>query len=473
MAIDFKRQEYLKYLPQWQLINAVTTLDGVEDHLITLNDFDKSAENTERNRKYKARAVAYPIAGHTLEGLVGLLFAKDPTITLPPELEYLRDNADGAGVSLYQQAQDVASDVAGKGRGGLWTTFPEAPEGGISQDDINRGLYVATIHEIEAERIINWRTTTVGSSTFLSLVVFTESVEVVGEDGYSIEAVPQIRELALDDGVYTVRAWQKNAKTDKWEVISESIPADRAGKSLNRIPFSFVGARSNSAEIDNPPMLALSKINLAHFRNSADFEDSCWFVGQAQPWMSGITQSHVDLMQKNNMYVGSRNTLGVPSGEQFGFAAAPPNPLVRQAMLDKVEMMIGLGARFIQRTGTVKTATESESDDRGAYCPLALISGNISEAYAKAIEWAGLFMGSTGEVVFELTKDFVSPNATAQELQAMIAGFVQGAIPIGAYFAWLKRVGLEDDEKTIEQFAEEVGASTMPNLDAEQDSATL
>lgn len=467
MSIDFQRNEYKHALPKWQLVDSVCTLEGIEDHLITLNDHDTSVENRERNAKYKERAVAYPIAGHTLEGLVGLLFSKDPKVTVPTELEYLLTNADGTGVSIYQQAQDVAGDVASKGRAGLWTTFPQT-DGAISQADINAGLYVATIHEIEADRIINWRTTTVGAQTFLSLVVFTEEVEVVGDDGYEIKSVKQLRELALDDGVFAVREWQKNEKTGKWEIVGEpSYPTDRAGNTLNRIPFSFVGSRSNSSEIDNPPMLALSKINLAHFRNSADFEDSCWYVGQAQPWMSGVTQAHVNMMKENKMYAGSRTMLAVPDGGQFAYASAAPNPLVRQAMLDKVDMMIGIGARFIQETGPAKTATESNSDDRSAYSQLAVISGNLSEAYTAAIQWAGVFMGSVGDVLFETTKDFISPTATAQEIQAIVAGFVQGAIPMSAYFNWMQRVGLEDEEKTIDQFAEEVGQSAMPDLDAD------
>lgn len=467
MSIDFKRAEYKTALPKWQLIDDVITSDGVESHLLTLNDFDKSSQNLERNRKYKERAVMYPVAEHTLDGLIGMMFSKDPKVSVPAGLEYILTNADGAGVSLYQQAQDVAADVTSKGRSGLWVTFPKV-EGPISQEDTQAGKYVATIHEIEAGRIINWRTTTIGSQTFLSLVVFTESVEAVGEDGYSIETVPQIRELSLDDGAYTVREWQKDAKTDKWFIVGESIPTDSRGNPLSRIPFTFVGSRSNSQEIDNPPMLALAKINLAHFRNSADFEDSCWYVGQAQPWMSGITQGHIDLMNKNNMYAGSREVLGVPTGETFGFASAPPNPLVRQAMLDKIEMMIGLGARFIKETGAPKTASESESDDRAAYSKLAMISGNLSEAYTQALQWAAEFMGAAGEILFETTKDFVSPKATAQEIQAIIAGFVQGALPVGAYFKWLQRVGLEDEEKTVEEFSDEVGKVVMPDLDGEE-----
>ena len=140
----------------------------------------------------------------------------------------------------------------------------------------------------------------------------------------------------------------------------------------------------------------------------------------------------------------------------FGFASADANPLVRQAMLDKLEMMIGLGARFIQESGVAKTATEDDNDDKKQNSTLSLISGNVSDAYVQALKWAAMYMGETVESVFELNKEFTSPKATAQELQAMVAGFIQGAIPLGDYFRWMKKVDLTDKEKTIEEFSEEV-----------------
>lgn len=463
MTIDFKRDEYKDNLERWLLADNITSSRDVDQYLIALNPLDKGPENAARNKQYKERAVLYPVAGYTLQGLIGLIFNKKPVIELPPQLEYLRENVDGSGISLIQQGQDSSSNVIKKGRSGLFTTYPKT-DGEVSQADISDGKIVASIKKIDAEQIIGWKTTTTGAKTYLSLVVISEQIEVT--ENYEIKKKEQIRELALESNIFIVREWQKNDR-DEWKVIDESTPTDATGSTWDVIPFTFIGSMSNTSVVDDAPLYPLCVINKAHYRNSADYEDSVWFVGQAQPWMSGVSQAHVDMMKKNDMYVGSRTLLGVPTGESFGFASADPNPLVRQAMLDKLDMMIGLGARFVQDSGKVKTASEDNNDERSKNSGLALVSANISEAYTQALKWAARYMGADESAIeFETNQEFISPTATAQELQAMIAGFVQGAIPMGSYFKWMQKIDLVDKDKTIEEFSEEVGQAGMTDFGA-------
>jgi len=128
--------------------------------------------------------------------------------------------------------------------------------------------------------------------------------------------------------------------------------------------------------------------------------------------------------------------------------------------------MVGQGARYVQPGGVAKTATEADNDASVQHSALALISANVSEAYTQAIEWCARYMNVqlTGEYGFETTQEFVQPNATAQEIQAMVAGFIQGAIPVGDYFRWLKKVDIVEGEKTLEEFSAEVGTTDMPAL---------
>lgn len=470
MPIDFQHPDYTKNYPKWELTEHTCKANEVEKYLITLNKLDTSSENVERNKNYKDRAVFYPVVGHTLEGMIGLIFSKYPEVELPAPLDYALSNCDGSGVSIYQQSQIASAEIIQKGRAGLFVSYPKTT-GPVSVADMAQGGFIATIHLIEAEQILNWRTELKGSQSVLTLVVIKESVEVVQADGYEIKMVDQIRELAIVDGIFIVREWRKNDK-DEWIVFAESTPTDARGTPWTEIPFVFLGAVSNTPEVNDPPLYPLAKINIAHYRNSADYEDSVWYVGQAQPWMSGITQTHVDLMRENKMYVGSRNLLGVPGGETFAFASADPNPLVRQAMLDKLEMMVGLGARFIQGNGQAKTATEARNDAAVQHSSLSLVSSNISEGYTQALAYAAQYMGADGEIVFQTSMDFVSPTATAQDIQAMVAGFIQGAIPMSDYFRWLKKVDLVESEKTVEQFSEELSTVQMPALDQTKDNQT-
>ncbi|MBL2900728.1 hypothetical protein ELM60_26350, partial [Klebsiella pneumoniae] len=106
--ITYVRPEVRAAMPVWKKIRDVCKgADAVKaagnEYLPFLDPSDKSARNKKRNADYIQRAVFYAITGNTKVGLLGLAFRKDPTMTAPDKLNYLRDNADGAGASIYQQ----------------------------------------------------------------------------------------------------------------------------------------------------------------------------------------------------------------------------------------------------------------------------------------------------------------------------------------------------------------------------------
>lgn len=471
MAIDAQHPQYVEEEPTWRKIEDITRLKNLSSYLIKLNPHDDSAENNARNEQYRKRAVFYAIAQQTVSGLLGLMFNRAPAVNLPSGLEYLAENADGAGVSIVQQSKGISEDVVRKSRGGLYVSYPKT-DAPVSRADIQSGRMVATIHRLEPESIINWRTRTVGSKTILELVVIAAEDERVGSDGYEVVKVPQMRELFLDeDGTYNERIWEKDNKNE-WQPKELYAPRDHSGNPLTEIPFTFVGAENNDHNVDPSNMRALVEVNIGHYRNSADFEDSVWFAGQPQPWMSGITKAHLDLMKEAGMYVGSRNVLGVPAGEQFGFASAPPNPLVKEAMADKVMLMVQLGARMIQPGTAAKTATQVSGEREAQHSTLSLIAANVSEAYRKAIAWAGAYMGiETNDVEFELNRQFVRPDADAAEIREVVATFIQGALPVGDYVRYMKERDLMDPDKPDEEYTEELADAAgsgmgMPDMGA-------
>lgn len=173
------------------------------------------------------------------------------------------------------------------------------------------------------------------------------------------------------------------------------------------------------------------------------------------------------MMKENNMYVGSRNILGVPDGGTFGFAAPQPNPLVRQAMQDKIEMAMMLGARLMQPGSAPKTATEVAGIREAQHSVLSLIAANVSEAYTQALQWAGRYMGvpdgpQMDEISYQINQEFVAPDATPQELQQVMAGFLQGTMPMGDYVRWMQRNGYFDEEQQVEDYADDLSSRAMP-----------
>lgn len=445
--IDSTSALYDAKIAEWKKADDIIKSKNLDNYLVMLNPNDKSAENLDRNAQYKERAIFYAIAGQTLRGMVGSIFRKWPQITVPDELMYLQSDADGSGVSIYQQSQAVTSDVLSKGFAGLAVSFP-VTDGDISVE--NQSLVTAKISRFEPEQIINWR----AEGGEIVLVVLSEVESVLADDAYDVEMIDVLRELALEGGVYVERKWAKD-EAGKYQVVSEIFPTDSTGSSWDVIPFIFVGSSDNDSIPDDAPLKPLIDINIGHYRNSADLEDSCWFCGQAQPYMSGLTQDYIDMLKSNNMYVGSRSLIGVPSGETFGFAQANPNPLVRELMIDKIEMMISMGARLMQPGSATKTATQAAGDIEAQTSALALAASNVSEAYTTALGYVARYMGVNADnLSYTLNQDFINSIADANMLREVVASFVSGAMPVGDYTRYMRKNELFTDDKSDEDYAD-------------------
>jgi hypothetical protein len=411
------------------------------DRLPYINAHDKSPENVDRNKAYRERAVFKNATGHTRNGLLGLAFHKDPTLTVAQKLEYLQDNANGSGVSIYQHSQGTLEKVLEAGRHGLYVDYH--PDDGIGGR--------AVILSYCAEDIINWRTGMVNGRSVLTLVVLREWPEI--EDGFGFKVIEQYRELALEGDGFVCRVWRRSGPKGGGPlvVIEEFKPAGGNGR-LKEIPFTFVGAQNNDPSIDESPLYDIAMINLGHYRNSADYEDSVFWCGQAQPWISGLDEQWRDWMETSGVYVGSRAPMMLPVGGAFGYAQPQPNTLVKEAMADKNQMMIELGARMVVASLTAKTATESRGDQSASTSVLAGCVANVSEAYTQAILWCCQYMGvSDAKVSYQINQEFVELTADPQMITALVGLWQNGGFAKSDLRAYLRKLGLIAPERTDQQ----------------------
>ncbi len=458
MSIESKNPQYTAHIDNWNLVNDICDAKNLNTYLVQLNPDDLSAKNKTRNSQFFKRAVFSAVTGYTAKGFLGKAFSKRPELNIPDDLyDAVTKNIDGIGTSIYQQSQEVMRDVIRIGRAGLLVDFPPV-DGDTSRADMNSQEVFATITRYNASQIINWKTEKIGAALKPTLIVLTSSYSEKGKDEFETIIGDICIELRLEEGIYVQREWRKTADTSQWYVWSEVIPRNSRGETLDYIPFVFVGSEANTYQIDFLPMYNLAKLNVGHFNNSAIYEDSVFTVGQVQPWMSGLNQETMELMDSNNMYVGSGRLLGVPSGEKFDFAQAGENMLAREAMKDKVEMMIGLGAMFMSQNNQAKTATQVDGELMAQHSILSIIAHNVSEGYNDALAILAEFMGSdTGDIYYQINQDFIDPKADANMLNAVVASFLQGVLPMSDLYSWQKRHGLIDTEKTLEEYQDEIG----------------
>jgi hypothetical protein len=430
--------------------NSIASLPGTR-YLPAPNACDVSSENIERYRSYLARAVFVNFTAATKEGFLGMVFRRDSEIKLPASLAYLEENANGAGLALDQQIRETVGDTIETGRYGLLVDYPDA-EPGLTASQVRARNLQARILPYTAESIINWRCTIIDGQRLLSLVVLQEDVELVDSDGFGAAMSVQYRVLMLVDGVYVQAIYDKegNAIGDPY------VPRKFSGSSWNRIPFFFVGSQNNDESVDKSLLYDIGELNVAHYRNSADYEESSFMTGQPTPWASGLTQTWVSEVMGGKLNIGSRAAVLLPEGGAFGLAQANPNQMPQQGMLDKETQLVKIGANIISDMSGNMRVDQIKMIFSGKTSKLALLVSNVEQAYYSALAACAEFMGSsTEEAEVKINKEFFDASLDPQQVMASIALLDRGIIAAQDMRWQLRTGGLISHDRTDEDIEAE------------------
>lgn len=474
--VTYTRQDYSAALSRWRLVRDVCKGSETVKAQGTLylpqpNAHDESDENTRRYEAYLARAVFYNATGRTKGSLVGAVFRTWPILTLPAKLDYVAKDVDGQGVSIYQQSQSVIGHLLEVGRHGLLVDYPSVEPGTVSQADMASGLIRPTIASYQAESIINWRMKQVGGKHVLSLVVLQETYDEETDDGFGLESKDQFRVLRLNENNrYQQELWRQAG--GEWAIYEVQEPLDGSGKPWTVIPFQFLGSENNDSSIDESPLYDMAEINIGHYRNSADYEEAAYLVGQPQPWMSGLDEQWRDHLEETGIYLGSRAPWLLPQNGACGVWQAQPNTVAKEAMDAKERQMVALGARLIEKGSAVKTATQAEAETAAEHSALSLIVSNVSEVYTQCLQWMAQYLGIAGEIEYTLNQDFTQANLDPQMLQQILQAVMAGKMPESDFWRYLRDFQLIDPEKTDEDIREEL-ASSGAGLNLEDDNEAV
>lgn len=465
--VRFVKVELRRKQKQYQLISDC--LEGQEQvkiqrtrYLPQPNAADTTKENKLRYQAYLDRAVFYNVTARTQAGLVGAVFETPPAEKLPAQLKPTVDDASGGGISLEQTAKWAVGEVLAKGRGGLWVDYPQAPEGGVTAEDIATGKYRPTLHFYLAEKVINWRVVKQGSRDLLTLVVIEEPY-IKADDGFEERVGIQWRVLRLEGGKYTVQVYRDDSGNSLERPVENYMPTDANGQPLTEIPFVFIGSENNDPDVDRAPLYDMASLNIAHYRNSADFEEAAYIVGQPTPWFAGLTETWVKSVLGGRVELGSRAAIALPENASAGLLQAQETTLAFEAMQHKERQMVALGARLVQNEGTQRTLGEAKMEDASETSVLSTVANNVSDAIEWALAKAMLFIDGTepepGEAFqYRLNTRYGLSNLSPEELNAVLAAWTGRAIDFGEMRARLRAGGLaiKDDTEAKTSIGKEI-----------------
>ena len=462
--VSYMLPEVADMSPRWELIGDCITGDSKikerRTHYLPMpNSSDTSKENEARYDLYLRRAVFYNVVANTVSGLVGQVFNSDPVSEYPTELEPLWYDADGKGVTLIQQAKKTLTAVISKGRAGLLVDFPPSAkddEGNMrvfTRQEVMAGIARPTILFYAAPNIINWRFKQVGAKAVLGLVVLTEDY-TIRDDGFEIVRGTECRVLRLNDAnQYEVEVWRRpdEKQEQAYAKISVTVPTDNKGQPFGYIPFYFVGAQNNDANIDKPPMYDMAVLNIAHYQNMADYQYSVYMVGQPTPYFSGLTQDWVDNVLKGVIQLGSAAAVPLPEGGQAGLLQATDNSMVLGSMEKIEKQMVALGAQLVEDKQVQRTLGEAKMEQAVIASTLTSCARNTSQAIEACLITAATFSGADvnpDDIIFQLSTDFAIAKLAPQDRQQLLSEWQGGLLSFSEARAQLRQSGIatQDDE---------------------------
>lgn len=441
MQVQTQHPEYRESLKRWKLIKAIVENDA--SAYIRSPDINDDA----RTKQYRADAILTNFTAFTKNGLVGLIFRKEPLVELPPEIDYLDEDATGCGVDLTQFTQKVVGEVLQLGRYGMLVDYYDA------------GMK-AYIKPYCAESIINWKTANIDGECVPVLITLVEEVEAYDEDPFCQEMVKQFRVLRLIGGEYQQWIFDQDE-----QLIDVVTPLDFNNQPFNRIPFVFVGSENNDPCVDCEPLYDMSVLNLGHYRNSADYEESIFIAGQPTIVINigDASKDDFDNANPNGVMMGSRKGLVLQSGGSAALLQANPNQLVAQAMSDKIAQAAAIGARLIAPAGGRETAEAARIRYGSQNSALITLAANVEEAVEYALELVCKFMGANEELVnFELNDQYYEDAADANLLAQQILLFDRGIISKDEILDYGRKTGFISDVISNDEIANKVDMNFDP-----------
>ena len=477
--VGYVRRELIEMLPYYQVVHDC--LDGEmvikwarERYLPRASQSDRSTSANDRYQTILSEAVYYNIVAAHSDYMTGQVFMRPPAIELPGKLEGMRENVDGAGLSIAQLCRMVVNTAVLYSGYGLFVDYPDKKEA-TTEYELDSGLVSPSIKMYHPWQIANWRTIRRGGKEVLALVVLHDVVDGT-TDGYDQIESTNIKVLRLNsEGEYEVRVYRSEFMTElsrfgrqdynlydsrssslnrtrfrsnlfytdylssypsnyladfrergQYERIKKVVPKAN-GKPLKTIPFIFGGANFNTPDIERPIMFDVASVSLGLYRDSALNQQMLRVHGSGTPWFAGLNRQWIRQVMGGKLALGSASAIKLPTGGTAGMLQGVANSSIREAMQDKWNYLAALGARIL--TGQKyeqKSATEFSLETSEFNSGLALIAGNAAKAMTKALMFAGKFLGMlTKRPKVDLLQDYGLDRLSPQQRHQLMAE-VQG-----------------------------------------------
>jgi hypothetical protein len=371
---------------------------------------------------YLMRAYFHDVVKDAVKAMVGIMHNKPAVIKLPTRLAGMMDKAtiQGEGLQLLLRRINVAQLLFG--RCGL---LADAPQG----VDVDKALpYISFYDPI---RIINWDAGRLNEGrNQLELVVLDESG--YRREGFTWKTEKKYRVLTRGGPESLESGWERPPEGSPFAVcvkvndtsmpiLEDFIYPSIGGKTLDDIPFVFVGANDLVPEPEVSPLLGLSNLSLVIYRAEADYRQTLYLQGQSTLVIVG---GAVDEAAPDALRVGNKGVIDLRIGGDAKYIGPTGGGLgeMRQALKADQDEAQALGVAFLdvgQARGEsgealrIRVAARTTTISSVAQCG----GQGLEQILRFCAEWVG---EDPDEVVVAPTTDFADQTVAGAALLAFM-----------------------------------------------------
>lgn len=376
---------------------------------------------------YKSRAVFYSYLRDAVETALGVLKKGEPTIKLPPTIDFMEHAATIYHDGLTALKAKIDKLILITGCAGLQLEVNGKDAKSDAPDFYINIWQPESIHdkvfEIDPET----------GESYARMVLLDESDFVFNVQTKQRDFVQKWRVLGLDErGEYYTALMTPEQYTD-FDLENPPVAADASapemgyavypayrGERFKRIPFTFVNATDLSGgHYDDPPLYDLVDLVLALYRGDADYRQTLHFTASDFYKHTGCN----DPQRQKKLSVGAGGIIHLGENEDIAVVSSPGGGANLQlASLQQLHAMCQQRIMTLLDVGANQSGAALQIVQNSKSARIEPINQNTGNAIAEqlryAAEWAGMSREETfDEVVFKSAKI----EDTAPEIAQLIA----------------------------------------------------
>lgn len=391
------------------------------------------------------RSVFFNATRQTVDGIVGMIFRRDPVLgeDVPEEIQADWENIDGAGTHGAVFTRQVEQDAVMVGHAAILVEFP-ATGGTQTLADERQGVRPYWV-PIEKEAILSWRTTIEGGRRVLTQLVL-EECQWVADGAFGETEQTRYRVLRRDPTLPNPVTYQVLEVTDDQRVIEV---ASGFYSNQTEIPIAEVSTSGSEGLFESrPPLLDLAYLNIAHYQVLSDHLNSIHKTNVPIFTTIGATMPARGDSQPTQI-LGPNTGLALPAGGDAKYVSHDGQALgSSKAMLDDLKAdMATMGLAMLAPSKRVAETADAKRIDKAATdSSIAVMARGLQDAIERCLQFHANYLRLPEGGSVTVNRDYDQLALSAQQVQALSALVANGQLSLETLWQTLAQGNVLPDD---------------------------